>query len=63
MVLNITTSLGCVLVDVVFTMFLQHHYMVEQCRILKTTVIQRRYNVVFLLGADFFLSSCEFDKR
>ena len=36
---NITTSLGRLLIDVVFTALLQHHDMVEQRRDVKTTVI------------------------
>ena len=39
---NITTSLGRLLIDVVFTAFLQRHDIVERRRDMKTTVIQRR---------------------
>ena len=41
---NITTSLGRLLIDVVFTAFLQRHDIVERRRDMKTTVIQRRYD-------------------
>ena len=47
---NITTLLGLLLIDVVFTTLVQRHGLVEQRCDIKATVIQRRYVVVCLLG-------------
>ena len=46
---NITISLGRLLITVVFTTFVQPH-MMKRRRDVKATAIQRRYNVVCLLG-------------
>ena len=47
---NIMTSFGRLLIDVDFTTLSQGHGMVDQRLDVKTTTIQRRYDVVYPLG-------------
>ena len=47
---NITTSFERLLIDVVFTTLLHRRDIVERRRDVKTATIQRRYDVVCLLG-------------
>ena len=49
---NITPLCRHLLIDVFFTKFLQLRDTVERCRDLKTTTVQRRHDVVCLLGSD-----------
>ena len=48
---NITTLCRRLLSDVFFVMLLQRRDMVERCRDLRTTSLQRRHDVVCLLGS------------
>ena len=48
---NITTLCRRPLSDVFFVMLLQRRDMVERCRDLRTTSLQRRHDVVCLLGS------------
>ena len=47
---NITKSLGRLLTDVDFPTLVQHHDMVELRCYVKTTAMQRHYDIVCLLG-------------
>ena len=47
---NITTLYRRLLIDVSFATLLQRRDMVERLREVKTITLQRRYDVVFLLG-------------
>ena len=48
---NITTLCRRLLSDVFFVMLLQRRDIVERCRDLRTTSLQRRHDVVCLLGS------------
>ena len=47
---NITTLLGCLLNDVIFTTLVQRHDMVERSHDVKATAMFGRYDIVCLLG-------------
>ena len=51
---NITTLCRRLLIDVFFATLLQRRDMVERRRDLKTTTLQRRHNVVCLLGKVYY---------